>query len=354
MFRPAKLEIPFGGSASRIVVLSFAIAVALTLVSIGASRTSAQVVAQYDFETGTQGWASFNGATLALSTSASESGTQSLLVTTNSGGGSSGPSLNVSTLLVPGAQYEITAYVMLTGGETATNANFTIKRSDSSCSNGTCYDTVGSYQVPVTDSGWAQIGGTYTVSATETGLTLYAQLVGPTSTQQFYFDNVVITETAPPPSGNSIATYTFQNGATDGWQPFGSVTLTSTVPPIADPVGDQGSLLTSGRSASYMGPSIDLLTVDGVVAGATYQVGAYVMLAAPDSSNPTITMSTKRVDCANPSGTYSNLVTSAVSGTAWTEIQGAMAVQRLSMAACREASIWLGLMGISTIQRHSC
>lgn len=325
MLRPVRLGISPFGFFSRIFVSSVTFIVALLFLSVGASSASAQTVGQYDFESGTQGWTSFNGATIALSTAAAESGSQSLLVTTNSGGGSSGPSLNLTGLLTAGAQYQITAYVLLTGGETATTANFTIKRSDSSdssCSGGTCYDTVGGYQVPVTASGWAQIGGTYTVSATETGLTLYAQLVGPTSTQQFYFDNVVITETAPPPSGTAIATYTFQNGETDGWQPFGSVTLASAVPPIADPVGDQYSLLTSGRSAGYMGPSLDLLTVNGVVAGATYQVTAYVLLAEADSSNPTVTMSTKRVDCANPSGTYSNLASSAVSSTAWTKVQG--------------------------------
>lgn len=325
MFRPGRPEIVVPDSSSRIVISSIAVAIALILLFIGASTARAQVVGQYDFESSTQGWTSFNGATLALSTAAAESGSQSLLVTTNSGGGSSGPSLNLTGLLAPGAKYQITAYVMLTGGETATAANFTIRRtdsSDSSCSGGTCYDTVGSYQVAVTSSGWAQIGGTYTVSATETGLTLYAQLVGPTSTQEFYFDNVVITELAPPPSGTAIATYTFQNGETDGWQPFGAVTLTSTVPPVADPIGDQYSLLTSGRSAGYMGPSLDLLTVNGVQAGATYQVTAYVLLAEPDSSNPTVTMSTKRVDCANPSGTYTSLASSAVSSTAWTKVQG--------------------------------
>ena len=47
-----------------------------------------------------------------------------------------------------------------------------------------------------------------------------------------------------------------------------------------------------------MGPSLNLLSVNDVVAGATYQVTAYVLLAAPDSSNPTVTMSTKTADCA--------------------------------------------------------
>jgi hypothetical protein len=37
-----------------------------------------------------------------------------------------------------------------------------------SCSGGICFDTIGTFQVPVSDSGWAQIGGSYTVGATET------------------------------------------------------------------------------------------------------------------------------------------------------------------------------------------
>ena len=39
------------------------------------------------------------------------------------------------------------------------------------------FNTIGSYQVGVTDSGWVQIGGSYTVSATETGLLLYSYLL---------------------------------------------------------------------------------------------------------------------------------------------------------------------------------
>ena len=53
-----------------------------------------------------------------------------------------------------------------------------------------------------------------------------------------------------------------------------------------DPNGDTHSLLVTNRTAGYMGPSLNLLSVPNVVAGATYQVTAYVLLAAPDSSNP--------------------------------------------------------------------
>ncbi|HLK18830.1 MAG TPA: endo-1,4-beta-xylanase [Bryobacteraceae bacterium] len=296
--------------------------VALTMFC--ARPIAAQVVATYDFEDGTaQGWASFNGASIpANSTAAAFSGTHSLLTTTNSSG-SGGPSINLSSILVPGATYTITGHVLLTPGESATDANFTIKRSDPACAGGTCFDTIGAFQVPVSSSGWAQIGGTYTVSTTETGLTLYAQLIGPSTATSFYLDDVVITETAPPPTGTSVATYTFGDGGLDGWFPFGSPTLTNVAPPVLDPFADTRSLLVSNRTSGFMGPALNLLSVPGVTAGAIYSVTAYVLLAAPDSSNPTATLSTELTNCANSSGIFTNLGTSsALSTTAWTKVQG--------------------------------
>lgn len=313
---------------SKITLVAFA---AMFFAFAWPNSLHAQVVATYGFEDGTaQGWSSFNGASAPVATSAAaHSGGYSLLTTTGSGG-QGGPSISLSSVLSPGAQYTITAYVMLTSGESATSANFTMKRSDPSCSGGTCYDTIGTYQVPVSSSGWAQIGGSYTASTTETGLTLYAQLVGPTTAQSFYLDDVVITETAPPPGGTPVATYTFVDGGLDGWQPFGTVTLTNATSPLADPKGNTQSLLTTNRSATYMGPSLNLLGVNGVVAGAVYQVSAYVLLASPDSSNPTVTMSTKTTDCANTSGIYSNFGTSgALSSTAWTRVSGTFSFSNL-------------------------
>jgi endo-1,4-beta-xylanase len=293
------------------------------LVLLCASHANAQIVATYNFEDGTaDGWVSFNGASTPVATTAAAySGSYSLLTTTGSGG-AGGPSIPLNSVLLAGAQYTITGWVQLTSGESASNANFTIKRSDPSCSGGTCYDTIGSYEVAVTDSGWAEIGGSYTVSTTENALLLYAQLVGASSAQSFYLDDVVITETAPPPGGTPVATYTFSDGGLDGWAPFGSPTLTNAAPPVLDPRGDTLSLLTTNRTAGYMGPSLNLLSVPNVVAGATYQVSAYVLLAAPDSSNPTVTISTKSADCAT-AGSYANIATSgALSSTAWTQVTG--------------------------------
>ena len=283
----------------------------------------AQTVATYGFEDGTaDGWSSFNGASTPIATNATAfAGSESLLTTTGSGG-AGGPSISLNGVLLAGAKYTITGYVKLTSGESAANADFTIKRSDPTCSGGTCFDTIGAYQVPVSDSGWVQIGGAYTASATATGFTLYAQLPGATSAQSFYLDDVVITETAPPPGGTPVASYTFTDGGLDGWTPFGSATLTNAAPPVLDPNGDTLSLLTTNRTAGYMGPSLNLLSVNNVVAGATYQVTAYVLLATPDSSNPTVTLSTKTADCAT-TGAFGTIATSTpLSNGVWTKVQG--------------------------------
>jgi endo-1,4-beta-xylanase len=292
---------------------------------------SAQVVATYTFADGTaDGWTSFNGAsTPVASNAAAYTGSSYSLLTTTNSGGAGGPSLSLNGVLQAGAQYTLTGWVQLTSGESASNANFTIRRSDPGCSGGTCYDTIGSYQVAVSDSGWVQIGGSYTVSPTATGLLLYSQLVGATSAQSFYLADVVITETAPPPGGTPVATYTFADGGLDGWAPFGPTTVTNTAPPVPDPNGDASSLLVSHRTDLYMGVGLNLLTVPNVVAGATYQVSAYVLLAAPDSTNPTIRISTQTADCAT-SGSYGTVATTgAVSSTVWTKVTGTFTFSNL-------------------------
>jgi endo-1,4-beta-xylanase len=301
------------------------------LIFFFSARLGAQTVTTYGFEDGTaDGWSSFNGSSTPVATTAAfHSGSFSLLTTTGSSG-AGGPSIMVSNILQAGAKYTITGFIQLTGGgETATNANLTIRRSDPTCPSGTCFDTVGTFQVPVGSSGWAQIGGSYTVSTTETGVQLYAQLVGATTAQSFYLDDVVITQTAPPPNGTPLATYTFADGGLDGWTPFGSATLSNAAPPVLDPNGNQRTLLTTSRTATFMGPSLNLLSVPNVVAGATYQVSAYVLLASPDSSNPTATMSTKTTDCAT-SGAFGNLATSGpLSSAVWTKVQGTFSFSNL-------------------------
>ena len=260
------------------------------LLLLAVRPATAQVVATYDFEDGTaDGWSSFNGAsTPANSTAAAFSGTHSLLTTTNSSGASSGPSLTL-TNLIPGATYTITGEVMLTSGETAVAANFTVDRSDPGCSGGTCFDTVGGFQVPVSATGWAQIGGTYTVSTTATSLVLYAQLEGATTAQSFYLDDVVITEIAGPPSGpqdNSGITTTFEDGGLDGWSSRAGSTLTNTT---EDAHSGSHSLLITNRTADFDGPQISVN--NKMYVGSSYSISVWVKLAPTATQADTLRVS---------------------------------------------------------------
>jgi endo-1,4-beta-xylanase len=262
----------------------------LFLTALWSTPGTAQVIAQYGFEDSTpQGWVSFNNAGTPInSTAAAHGGTQSLLTITNSSGGSSGPSIKL-TNLVPGASYTITGFVQLTSGETAATANFTVMRSDPGCSGGTCFDTVGAFQVPVSDSGWAQVGGTYTVSTTATSLVLYAQLVGPTSAQSFYLDDVVITQISGPPGGpqdNSGISTNFEDGTPGGWSSRAGSVLGNTT---ADAHGGTHSLLTTNRIAAFDGPQISVS--NKMYNGSQYSVSIWVKLGPSATQNDTVRVS---------------------------------------------------------------
>jgi endo-1,4-beta-xylanase len=269
----------------------FILAVA-TLIALCCVRPAgAQVVAQYGFEDGTaQGWASFNGAsTPVATTAAAHSGTFSLLTTTNSSG-AGGPGIQLQlTNLIPGATYQITGFVMLTAGEAATNANLTMMREDPGCSGGTCFDTIGTFQVPVSATGWAQVGGAYTVSTTATSLLLYAQLVGATTAQSFYLDDVVINQIAGPPGGpqdNSGISTNFEDGGLDGWSSrAGSVLANST----ADAHSGTHSLLTTNRTAAFDGPQISVS--NKMYNGSQYSISVWVKLAPSATQADTLRVS---------------------------------------------------------------
>jgi endo-1,4-beta-xylanase len=259
------------------------------LILLWASPGSAQVVAQYGFEDGTaQGWTSFNSAgTPVNSTAAAHSGTASLLIATNSSG-TGGPGIRL-TNLVPGASYQITGYILLTSGEAATAANLTMQRSDPGCSGGTCYDTIGTYQVPVSDSAWVQVGGTYTVSSTETGLLLYAQLVGPVATQSFYLDDVVINQISGPPGGpqdNAGISTPFEDEGLDGWSSRAGAALANTT---ADAHGGTRSLTVTNRVAAYDGPQINVS--NKMYNGSQYSINLWVKLAPAATQSDTLRVS---------------------------------------------------------------
>jgi endo-1,4-beta-xylanase len=277
---------------SRHVTLTLIVTLSLlcSLCLLLPARAAAQVVGQYDFEDGTtQGWTGFCGATVANSTDVAESGTHSLLVSGRTQN-CAGPSLNVTSLLVPLATYQITGWVRLPASETGTDqANFTVIQVDSS--SGTNYITVGAYQTNVTSSGWVELSGQYTPSSSPTSLTLYSQLVnsGSGATDSFYLDNVTITEISGPPSGpqdNSGISTDFEDGGLDGWSSRAGCTLTNTT---ADAESGTHSLLITGRTADYDGPQISVN--NKMYVGSTYAISVWVKLGPSATTADTLRVS---------------------------------------------------------------
>ncbi|MGH8319521.1 MAG: endo-1,4-beta-xylanase [Steroidobacteraceae bacterium] len=266
---------------------------------------SAQVDVQYTWADGqTDGWTSFYNASAPVVTTAAASvaaqpdgGDHSLLTTTNSTG-NGGPAVAL-TGLIPGATYSITGYVMLTGGETATDANFTVQSQDPNCTGGTCYTTVGNYQVPVTDTAWAEIGGNYTVSTTATSLLLYAQLIGPTAPESFYLADVTITEVSGPPGTQSNLTTTFEDGGLDGWSSRSGSSVLTNAAISNGPNGDTNVLLVANRQADWDGPQINVSNY--MYTGSDYSISVWVMLGPNATQADSLNVSLQVSNSGTPS-----------------------------------------------------
>jgi len=325
---------------SRILPIATAafLASAAMLALPASAQTLPQQVADYTFaDGGVDGWTSFYDASAPTYSAAAteDPGTGSLLTTVNytSSGGGGGPALQL-TGLVPGATYTITGYVMLTSGEAASVANFTVQRQDaqdSACSGGTCYDTVGTYQVPVSATGWAQIGGTYTVSTTATSLLLYAQLspsTTPTTPQSFYLDDVVITETAGPPNSgqqdNSGIATNFEDGGLDGWSQRSGANGLSNVPITNGPDGDTNALEVQDRAAYWDGPQISVL--NKMYVGSSYSISVWVMSPGGDTLN--LSLQTTLTSNGTAATSYTGIATITAPAGQWVQIS----VPRFSMS----------------------
>ena len=110
---------------------------------------------------------------------------------------------------------------------------------------------------------------------------------------------------------------TWEDGTAQGWGPFGNVTLTNST--AAAHTGSR-SLLTTGRTATYMGPSLNL--TGKLVPNATYQVSAWARLPAGTAATQ-VKLSMQRTAAGTTS--YDSVAASSTTGVTdggWTQITG--------------------------------
>jgi endo-1,4-beta-xylanase len=241
----------------------------------------------YDFEDGTTNpFFAFGPATLANSTAAAFTGTHSLAIT-GRGASYAGPGVNLQGQLTKGATYQVTMSVRMVTGQPTSTLQATMQRTPTGGS--ATYDSVATAS-NVTDQAWVTMSAVYSFSTDNSGLILYVQ--SSSGTGSFYLDAVSITQLAPPagPPGNTTgATSTFESNTAEGWTPhygIGSVT-----PTTADAHGGTYSLLTTGRSGTYAGPSYDVTNV--MFNGSRYNVSLWVKMA-PGAENEQLRISLDR------------------------------------------------------------
>jgi len=113
-----------------------------------------------------------------------------------------------------------------------------------------------------------------------------------------------------------VVTADFEDGGNDGFFGFGSPTLTNTT---AQSNTGGHSLLVTNRTASYMGPGINLSS--SLAGGQTYVITVYARLADTNPGSDTVQV-TMQSTPSGGSASYAGVASGTVTNTGWTKLTG--------------------------------
>ncbi len=289
-----------------LTILSLTVMVTLFTCPQAVAQTT---VLSTDFEDGsTQGWGPRGPVTLTNTTEIAHGGARSLKVTGRTSNWN-GPSIDMTGQMTKGTLYQVTAWVRLVAGQAADTLKISTQRNLGSGQNCASWDTViASATNGVTDADWVMLRGQYVFSSEVQSLSLYIEST--TATTEFYVDDVEIVSIPRDDSG--IATG-FESNTTEGWNPRGPVTLT---PTAADFHSGSYSLLVTGRTSTWNGPSLPVTTK--MYNGSQYRVSVWAKLA-PGEADTNVRVSLQRT--ASGSNSYYTVVgDTPVTAGAWKQL----------------------------------
>jgi GH35 family endo-1,4-beta-xylanase len=298
--------------------LCLAMAGGVGLLAAPAASAAPATVHETGFESGTSSWFGRGDAKVAVTTEQARTGAQSLLATGRTANWH-GPALNANAFM-PAGTYDVEAWVKLKAGTgsdpAATTDQITVSAVRTTTAGATSYDTVGGYQIPVSDSTWTRVGGQYTFGTANSGLELY--LESPDATQQFYVDDVrIVGEAAAPVAPGSTAPLAtdFESGL-QGWAARGDAQVA-----LAAGAGRTGAgLAVTNRLQAWQGPAIDV--TKNVALGVTVDVSVWAKLA-PGQAPSSLQLSVQR-DKAGTATAYEGVAgaSAVVSADGWTQLKG--------------------------------
>ncbi len=271
-------------------------------------------VQRYGFEDGSaQGWTASGSGTASSVAEAAHGGSYSLLSDGRTAAWN-GPSADMS-YLETGATYRISAWVKQKAG--SSSLKMSMKHTPAGGSAG--YEGIGSAAI-VGDTDWVQLTGVY--KPVDPALMFYIE--SDSATASYYVDDVSVDMLLPapsaggnPPSGELPALSAgFEDGTAQGWQGrMGTETLSVV---STEKHGGSSSLLTTGRTATYSGPAIDVTGY--MMTGSKYNVSVWMKLASGEPA------AQARVSLAVKSGSTTNYRTlvgnTEVTDGPWVRLSG--------------------------------
>jgi endo-1,4-beta-xylanase len=279
-----------------------------TVVATAPPAAAADVVVfSSDFEDGTTGgWFGRGTAAVAPSTDQAHGGATSLL-TTGRTATWNGPGRDLRDVLAADTTYQIEAQVRLVAGAPASPIHLTVQRTPEGGS--TAFERVVS-GAAVSDAGWTTLAGSYRfTSQTNTELQLYLESDDPTVS--FYVDEIVITTSDAP--SQTLAATDFETGTTEGWGARGPEQVAASQ---ADAHTGEWSLLTTGRTNTWNGPSFNITSL--VEVGNTYGFSLWLKLAA--GQEPADLRVSIQRDFADADSTFTTLIpNTTVSADEWVQ-----------------------------------
>ena len=121
---------------------------------------------------------------------------------------------------------------------------------------------------------------------------------------------------AAPAASQTVIQHGWEDGTLQGWAPFGGGVLTNTT---AAANSGTHSLLTTGRSAGFNGPSVELNAV--LAPGTVYQFTAFVRLA-PGEAATQVRMTMRRTPTGGSAAFEPVTSNTAVTDAGWAMVQG--------------------------------
>jgi endo-1,4-beta-xylanase len=269
-----------------------------------------ELVANPGFEVDVAGWFGFGGASVSSTAAQAHSGARSAVATGRTAT-FQGPAIDLLAAgAVLGGTYRASAWLRVAGTSLSPVA-MTLK---ATCDGATTFQRIGI--TTASDAAWSRLIGSIVLpscAATE----LVAYFEGPPAGTDIYLDDVSLRQDLSARGPNLIANADFESGTTSGWFGFGSPVLAATT---AQAHGGHWSLLSTSRSATFMGPGSDLRAA---ASPGVYQARAWVRL---DGAAASPVFMTAKITCVGAADQFVRIGEASAADVAWTQLTGTLTV----------------------------